>query len=142
MSVTLALVCVRRCSKKTYEEAVAGAGAMPDTSVVIVFHNEAWSTLLRTVHSVINRSPAPLLHEVVLVDDASDMGTHCLTLRASLRTLLCTPSLQSGHSVALRCFAFLLPHLWPSARATSTPIRPNVSIYTADTLRFYWTYAQ
>ncbi|XP_050093526.1 putative polypeptide N-acetylgalactosaminyltransferase 9 [Anopheles aquasalis] len=44
---------------------------LPQTSIVIVFHNEAWSALLRTVHSVLDHSPAELVDEVVLVDDCS-----------------------------------------------------------------------
>eukprot|EP01147_Barroeca_monosierra_P000714 gene714-7887_t len=46
---------------------------MPKASVIICFVNEAWSALLRTIWSVLNRTPVELLEEVVLVDDASDV---------------------------------------------------------------------
>nr|XP_057903605.1 polypeptide N-acetylgalactosaminyltransferase 12-like isoform X2 [Doryrhamphus excisus] len=46
--------------------------SLPTTSVVIAFYNEARSTLLRTVHSVLETSPDILLKELVLVDDYSD----------------------------------------------------------------------
>jgi polypeptide N-acetylgalactosaminyltransferase len=55
------------CKERSYDTA-----SLANTSVIIVFHNEAWSTLLRTVVSVISRSPASLLEEIILVDDASN----------------------------------------------------------------------
>ena len=41
--------------------------------MVVCFHNEAWSALLRTVHSILDRSPPHLIEQIILVDDASTM---------------------------------------------------------------------
>ncbi|XP_041478605.1 polypeptide N-acetylgalactosaminyltransferase 13-like [Lytechinus variegatus] len=65
---TLPDVRMDGCKRKRYPP----ASELPSTSIVIVFHNEAWSTLLRSIHSIINRSPRELLTEIILVDDASE----------------------------------------------------------------------
>lgn len=47
---------------------------LPSVSVIIVFYDEHFSVVMRTVHSVISRSPAQLLKEIILVDDGSGKG--------------------------------------------------------------------
>lgn len=54
------------CRKQVY-----ALNELPTASVVIVFYNEPFSTLMRSVHSVLNRTPPELLEEIILVDDGS-----------------------------------------------------------------------
>ncbi|ESO01299.1 hypothetical protein HELRODRAFT_81901, partial [Helobdella robusta] len=64
---TLPDVRDRDCLKLEYD-----VNNLPDTSIIIIFHNEAWSALLRTVHSVLDRSHPKLVKEIILVDDFSN----------------------------------------------------------------------
>lgn len=54
------------CKKKSYD-----ISQLPTTSVIIIYFNEPYSVLIRTVHSVLNTSPPSILKEVILVDDGS-----------------------------------------------------------------------
>lgn len=54
-----------RCRNKPYPK------ELPTTTVVIIFSDESWSILLRTVWSIYSKSPRALLKEIILVDDLS-----------------------------------------------------------------------
>ncbi|KAJ8890506.1 hypothetical protein PR048_010015 [Dryococelus australis] len=58
-------ISLNRCKTKKY------VVKWSSVSVIVPFHNEHWSTLLRTVVSIINHSQSSLLVKVILVYDAS-----------------------------------------------------------------------
>ncbi|XP_041367706.1 inactive polypeptide N-acetylgalactosaminyltransferase-like protein 5 [Gigantopelta aegis] len=74
---------------------------LPAASVIICFHNEALSTLLRTVHSVLDRTPDHLLQQILLIDDFSANDD----LQDSLDTYLASYSkvklVRSSHRLGL-----------------------------------------
>lgn len=57
----------KSCKNLTYSD------DLPTASVIICFFREDLTVLLRTIHSVINRSPKDALHEIILVNDQSDI---------------------------------------------------------------------
>lgn len=46
---------------------------LPKTSVIICFYNEHFETLIRSVHSILDRTQHDLLKEIILIDDYSDI---------------------------------------------------------------------
>ena len=57
-----------RCQQQRRED------GLPTASIILCFHDEAWSTLLRTVHSILDTAPRAFLKEIILVDDLSQQG--------------------------------------------------------------------
>lgn len=67
-----------QCKTKQYAE------NLPKVSVILSFYNEPFSMLMRTIYSILLRSPAELIQEILLVDDCSDD----MNLLAQLREIL------------------------------------------------------
>ena len=41
-------------------------------SIVIIYHNEGFSVLVRMINSILDRTPLEILHEIILFDDYSE----------------------------------------------------------------------
>ncbi|VIO91514.1 Uncharacterized protein BM_BM4696 [Brugia malayi] len=109
-----------QCRTKTY----LPSSELPTTSVIIVYHNEAFSTLMRTVMSVIQRSPRENLKEIILVDDFStrtflkvelekfvaQLGTRIKIIRANERVGLIRARLMGANEAEGDVLTFLDSH--------------------------------
>ncbi|KAK9711479.1 Ricin-type beta-trefoil lectin domain [Popillia japonica] len=135
---------------------------LPPTAVIICFHNEAWSVLLRTVHSVLDRSPRELIQEIILVDDYSDMP-HLKTqlvdywryepkvkvVRAQKREGLIRARLLGARHAEAPVLTYLDSHCecttgWLEplldriARNSSTVVCPVIDVIDDTTLEYHW----
>ncbi|CAL8108671.1 unnamed protein product [Orchesella dallaii] len=136
---------------------------LPSTSVIICFHNEAWSVLLRSVHSVLDRSPPQLLREIILVDDFSDMDhvkqqledymkayPKVRVIRANKREGLIRARLIGAAAANGPVLTFLDSHIeatqgWLEplldriARDPTTVVCPVIDVIDDDTLEYHYS---
>ncbi|XP_030611977.1 polypeptide N-acetylgalactosaminyltransferase 11 [Archocentrus centrarchus] len=145
-----------QCREKAYPL------ALPSASVVICFFNEAFSALLRTVHSVLDRTPAYLLHEIILVDDHSELeelkddleryvreelqGKVILVRNQRREGLIRGRMIGASHATGevlvfldSHCEvnqAWLQPLLAPIQKDRRTVVCPVIDIISADTLAY------
>ncbi|XP_053597841.1 putative polypeptide N-acetylgalactosaminyltransferase 9 isoform X1 [Microplitis demolitor] len=135
---------------------------LPPTAVIICFHNEAWSVLLRTVHSVLDRSPEHLIQEIILVDDYSDMPhlkrqlldymmnyPKVKIIRASKREGLIRARLLGAAAATAPVLTYLDSHCectegWLEplldriARDPTTVVCPVIDVIDDTTLEYHW----
>ena len=78
---------------------------LPKASVILIFCNETLSALMRTVHSVIEQTPADLLHEVVLIDDGSGSEEITQVHSKCNFTIIITFSLEEN-DIFIECYLF------------------------------------
>ena len=135
---------------------------LPNTTIVVCFHNEAWSVLVRTVHSILARTPHHLLDSVLLVDDAStmehlqaDLDLYMARLpkvkivRAPERLGLIRARLLGVQHVTAPVITFLDSHCEVAAgwleplldrvsRNPTTVVCPVIDVIDADTLEYQY----
>ncbi|KAL7976477.1 hypothetical protein Chor_008426, partial [Crotalus horridus] len=134
----------RKCKKKIYPH------DLPSASIIICFYNEAFSALLRTVHSVLDRTPSHLLHEIILVDDRSELAdlkedldiylTKDLPNKVKLVRNENREGLIRGRMVGASHATvnemWLQPLLTPIQESRRTVVCPVIDIISADTLTY------
>ncbi|KAL4225898.1 polypeptide N-acetylgalactosaminyltransferase [Mactra antiquata] len=74
---------------------------LPPVSIVIIFRDEWWSILLRTVYSILEMSPPKLISEIILVDDGSKDITLVTTVKIHIKNLEKVKLVQNGVSRGL-----------------------------------------
>jgi len=68
----------KQCLDKTWPE------SLPSASVIICFYNEDFYTLMRTLYSVVRRSPQNVIKEVLLINDHSEDASITEAVQAEL----------------------------------------------------------
>ncbi|CAH2233799.1 jg19570 [Pararge aegeria aegeria] len=120
-------------------------GDLPTASVIIVFHNEAWSTLMRTVMSVLIRTPVVLLKQAKLEDAVARLNKVKL-LRSVNRTGLVGARLMGARVATGNVLVFLDAHcevtqgwiepLLDRAGSDDVFICPHIDLLSDDTLAY------
>lgn len=60
--------------RTNYCKAMNYSKNLPQASIIMVYHNEPLSLILRTIYAIYNRSPDHLVREILLIDDCSTLG--------------------------------------------------------------------
>lgn len=71
---------------------------LPNASIVLIYHNEALSVLIRMIESILKRTPSALLHEIVLLDDYSDDGSFIFVI---FKTIVLSPIIRKNKQASL-----------------------------------------